>query len=140
MEHSALSYPVLIWGADYIFLAKDMYALERTPRSQLERLINQARKGKTKLLDSKGMYFKVLDEVIISTRHPIFKLFCELRTAPLLSEGRKLSIEEFKTRVIQAVRVRQCGEYDSQFIDELMQRLPFASSYREALACIPKGM
>jgi hypothetical protein len=140
VEHSALSYPVLIWGADYIFLAKDMNAFERTPKSQFDRLRNQARKGKTKLLDSNGMYFKVVDELIISSRHPFFKWFCEFRTAPLLSEGRKVGLEEFKTLVIQAVRVRQRGEYDSNFLDELMGKLPFASSYRDALACVPKDI
>jgi hypothetical protein len=140
VHYSTLDYPVLIWGKDYVFLAKNRKAYERTPRSQFERLREQARAGKTKLLDSSGMLFQVTDKTVISSQHPVLSWFGEFRTAPVLSEGRKLDLDEFKSHIQRAIRARQRGEYDSDFIAELTAKLPSASNYREALACVPKGM
>ena len=140
MDYRTLAYPILIWGEDYVFLAKNIKSFERTPRSQFGRLRNQARNGKTRLLDANGMYFRVTDEVVISSKHPVWKWFSEFRTAPVLSEGRKVELEEYKQRVKRAISARQRGEHGSNFVAELMEKLPSANSYREALACVPKGM
>ena len=140
MDHRELKYPILIWGKDYVFLAKTPLDFERTPRSQFERLRKQARGRRTRLLDSSGMLFKVTDKLVISSQHPILKWLVEFRTAPVLADGRKLDLEEYKTHIQRAIRARQWGDFDSDFVGELMANLPSATSYREALACVPKGM
>lgn len=140
MDHRMLDYPILIWGSDYVFLAKNIGAYERTPRSQFKRLRQQALEGKTRLLDSSGTIFRVTDEIVISSQHPLLRWFVEFRTAPVLSKGQRLTLDEFKDYVQRAIRVRQRGEYDSDFAGQLMAKLPEARSYREALTCVPKGM
>lgn len=134
------SYPILVWGSDYVFLAKDRKAIERTPRSQFERLRKEAHQGKTRLLDSNGMLFRVTDRIITSSRIPILNWFPGFRTAAILSDGKKLNLEEFKRCVQDAIRVRQMGEYDSDFMGEFLAKLPSANNYKEALACVPRGM
>jgi hypothetical protein len=128
MDHRDLAYPVLVWGEDYTYLARTVADYERTPRSQFKRLRRQARDG------------KVMDKLAISTQKPILKWFCEFRTAPVLTDGKRLELDEFKRHVERAIWVRQRGDYDCDFIGELRKTLPLATSYREALACVPKGM
>jgi hypothetical protein len=140
MNHRELIYPVLIWSDSYVFIAKNIKELEWTPRSQLKRLKQQAIDGKVFILDSDGMFFRVDDEVVISTQNPILKFFVDLRTAPILSQGRKLHIAEFKQQIMHAVSARQKGDRGSDFIGQLNRSLPFAETYRDALNCVPKGM
>lgn len=140
MKHRELTYPVLIWGDDYVFIAKNIKMLEWTPRSELNRLRRQALDRKVFILDSAGMFFRVDDEVVISTENPILRLFVDLRTAPILSQGQKLDIDEFKQKIVHAVSARQKGDRGSDFIGQLNRSLPFAETYRDALNCVPKGM
>ncbi|QUL36896.1 hypothetical protein [Erythrobacter sp. JK5] len=140
MDHRELSYPILVWSKEYVFLAKTTADFERTPRTMFEELRQQARDGEVKLIDSKGFLFHVVDELIISTRNPILKWLVEFKTAPVLAGGQKLSLEEFKQCIKQAIRVRQRGEYDSDFVGELNQTLTSAVSYEDALNSVPRGM
>ena len=140
MDHNLLTYPVLIWGEDYVFLAKTKKDIERTPKSQFDSLRNQARRGKTKLLDSNGMVYSVTDETIISTQHFLLKWFTEFRTAPILSNGQQLELSEFKRKLEAAIWARQRGDFDCDFIGELKRALPSATSFREAMGCVPQGM
>jgi len=140
MKHRELSYPVLIWGRDYAFLADSIAKLERTPRSQFERLRKQAKRGHVFLLDSEGRMFKVTDRIVISSVKPIIRLFANFRTAPILSEGENLNIDQFKRQIESAIGARQKGDYDCDFLSQLAEALPSAATYRDALNCVPKGM
>lgn len=140
MQHRDLIYPLLIWGSDYAFVAKDYFSYEKTPKYQFDRLRNQAINGKVKILTSDGMMFRVSDEIIISSQRPILKWMVEFRTAPILTNGRKVDLSEFKKMVEQAVRVRQQGDYDADYLGRLMAVLPDAKTYEEAINCVPRVM
>lgn len=140
VDYHLLAYPVLIWGEDYVYLAKTNSDIERAPRSDFDHLRQQARSGKVRLLDSDGMIYDISDELIISTQNIVLKWFSEFRTAPVLSDGRQLDLDEFKRKLERAIWVRQRGDFDGDFIGALKRALPSATTYREALACVPDGM
>lgn len=140
VDHNLLTYPVLICGEDYAYLAKTKKDLERTPKSQFDRLRDQARRGKVQLLDSNGMAYSVTDRIVTSTQNFLLKWFTEFRTAPVLSNGRQLELSEFKRKLEAAIWARQKGDFDCDFIGELKRALPSATSFREAMGCVPQGM
>ena len=123
-----------------MFLAKDIGSIERTPKSEFERLRRQARQGKVQLLDSEGMFFAVVDKLVISSQSPFLKWISEFRTMPILARGRQVDLGEFKKLAERAITVRQRGEYGCDFVGEFKDKLPSANSYREVLACVPRGM
>ena len=140
MDHRNLSYPILVWGEDYVFLAKNYHSIENTPRSQYERIKSQSNRGNVKLLTSDGDIFTVSDRVIISTNAPILRWIVGFRTAPILKDGRRIDLDEYKKLISKAVQIRQRGDYDSNYFGELTAALPHATTYAEAMDCVPKAM
>ena len=136
-----ISYPAFTWYKDYIFLAQTPLNLCAHPRSAFEESVQQARSGQQHLVDADGRYFDVADW----TRVPPFggftgfalRLIGTIYAAPVLTNERHRTLEEFKKAIAREVRSRYRYDGNKYPAVDTINKLRDAVSYKAALDAVP---
>jgi|CXWL01.1.fsa_nt_gi hypothetical protein len=133
-------FPVLEWGNGFAFLARSPKQLSLVAKSEFARLQRMCLDGHVRLITATGFTFHVLNMNPTHEPHVILDMFRSFRAEDILSEGRQIDLKEFKRRVEWAVRERQKGDYDVDFMGPLRLKLAAATTYREAIDAVPRNM
>jgi hypothetical protein len=138
----SLTYPVLIWLPNYIYLARNPLQLCDTHRSDYKESLEIARSGKARLFTGDGRYYHVIDYVRVKPFGNLVEialrvLFFELVTVPVLEKEKQLTLDVFKTKLAWAVRDRY--RYDGGTSDGRLgiKAIKEAETYVGALESIP---
>jgi hypothetical protein len=138
----SLTYPVLLWWPNYIFLARNPLQLCDTRRSDYKELLEIVQSGKVRLFTGDGRYYHVVDYVRvkpfgnlvdIALRH----LFFELVTVPVLEKEKQLTLDAFKTKLAWAVRDRYRYDEDTSDGRFGIKAIKQAQTYKAALESVP---
>lgn len=141
-EAVGLSYPVLAYWEDYIYVAHKQSQLCLYTRRTLADSVQFARRGKSHLLDSSGRHFLIADfaptEVMGSWIGQVLRLLRIHFAVPVLSDGKQLPLKDFKVALAKAVwrRYRYDGDKDSG--TTAIAAIRKADSYRAAMDALPK--
>ncbi len=130
-----LNYPVVSWSATHfnrLRSPKQMIANDRSVFEDWKRLKNRGR-----ILDSSGMKHSIVDVVDLNEGGRFSHLLFGYKVIPILGVKVQLSLEDFKSEIRKGIAMRERGDYDSWIGVDTEERLPSATTYREAIESLP---
>ncbi|MHA6885354.1 hypothetical protein [Ralstonia pseudosolanacearum] len=141
-EFPSISYPALLWREGYTYLAATRLELCAHPRSMFDDTVQRARSGEWHLVDAEGRCFDVVDWASISPFGGIkgigLRLLGSVFAAPVLANESKLSLPEFKKKLIGVIRSRYRHDSDKVPASQAIKRLQAAESHQAAIDALPK--
>jgi hypothetical protein len=133
-----LNYPIFTWDGQHIFRAQSYKALTYSSSGNHRTLNKLAAEGKDFLIDSDGFKYRIVSYERLTTGVKLIDIFSQYRIEPILVDKVLLSLEDFKSAILRAIRLRDRYNFDSYTLVDTKAPLDAAKTYREAIMSLPK--
>lgn len=133
-------FPVVEWGGNTIYISKNKYNFSLCEESEFNRIRDICLNRIMMLGTSRGTVFRVVDIEPVLNINPIMRLFGLFKVRHILSDPRVVDLDQFKELLKSAVKGRQRGEFDSDFVSEFARRVEGVKTYKGMIGCLPHRM